>query len=140
MDLAPVEQNGSAFGFGCLGRKPAGECHSLLQLLQCIRHIHPAALELKRSRNELPAGPEHEENEVASLSRPAMGIEGLVRINDDALTWNIFEGNPASVPRAGITTVLGAYVRADGVKKFPHSRVPPTLASASRFCNSAERL
>ena len=69
-----------------------------------------------------------------------MSLEGLVRINNDTLAGDIFEGHPTSISRAGLTTILGAYVRADTVKDFLHSATLPVVASANRFCNSAERL
>ena len=140
MNPAPVKQERPAYGLGGFGRKSFGECGTLLQLLQCIRHIDPAALEFDRNRDEFPAALENEENEVASLSTAPMSLEGLVRIDDDALPGDVFEGHPASIPRAGLTTILGADVRADSVKDVVHSGMPPIEASASRFCNSAERL
>ena len=135
-----MEQDRSAYCSRRFGRKPLDECRTLLQLLQSIRHIYSTALELDRSRDQLPTALKHEDNEVASLALLLMSIESAVCIHDNTVAGNILEGYPASIPRAGYATVLRAYVRADTGQSFLHSRVLPAVASASRFCNSAERL
>ena len=84
-----MEQNRSAYSPICFWRKSLGEYRPLLQLLQCIRHGNTAALEFDWRHDELSAAFKHKDNEVASLAPLPMSLEGLVRINDDALTGHV---------------------------------------------------
>ena len=139
---AAMEQDRAAGGPGIRRvrrRETVGEIGAPLQLPGGVGGVDPAAFDFQRRREEAPVGGAQEEHEIAPPARDPVRLERRVGVHDRAIRRHAVQRHVAPVPGAGVAAVLRAHPGADAFEAFVHSGVS-SPASASRFCNVAERL